>query len=175
MHTRNSTDEMGLGQAAKTVSERASSIVRLELELAALELKQKAANLGFGIGLGVGAAVVVFFAVGVGIATVTAVLAIWLDVWLSLLIVFLALLLIAGILGWLAMVRFQRATPAMPEQAIEEARKTREAIRSNGSPEPPAAEPTPTSSEPSAAEPTPPAAPSATTEPPTTRFKTDGS
>lgn len=154
---------MGLGQAAKTVSERASSIVRLELELAALELKQKAANLGFGIGLGIGSAVFVFFAIGVGITTVIAALAIVLDVWLAALIVFLTLLLIAGILAWLAMVRFQRATPPMPEQAIEEARRTREAIKSNGSPEPPPAAPTP-----------PPAAPSTTTEPPTTRFKTDG-
>jgi uncharacterized membrane protein YqjE len=155
---------MGLGQAAKTVSERASSIVRLELELAALELKQKAANLGFGIGLGIGSAVFVFFAIGVGITTVIAALAIVLDVWLAALIVFLSLLLIAGILAWLAVSRVQRATPPMPEQAIEEARRTREAIKSNGSPEPPAAEPV-----------APPPAPTTATEAPTTRFRTDGS
>ena len=154
---------MGLGQAAKTVSERASSIVRLELELAALELKQKAANLGLGIGLGIGSAVFVFFAIGVGITTVIAALAIVLDVWLAALIVFLSLLLIAGILAWLAVSRFQRATPPMPEQAIEEARRTRDAIKSNGSPEPPVPASTP-----------PPAPSSTTTEPPTTRIKTDG-
>jgi len=132
MHTRDSTDGMGLGQAAKTVSERASSIARLEVELATLELKQKAANLGFGIGLGIGSAVFVFFAIGVGIATVVAALAIVLDVWLSLLIVFLTLLLVAGVLGALAASRLQRGTPPLPEQAIEEARRTTAAIRTNG-------------------------------------------
>ena len=50
MHTRESTDEMGLGEAAKQVAERASSIARLELELATLEVKSKVASLGIGIG-----------------------------------------------------------------------------------------------------------------------------
>jgi hypothetical protein len=52
------TQSNGLGAAAKQVAERASSLVRLELELASLEIKQKLGALGLGIGLGVGAAVV---------------------------------------------------------------------------------------------------------------------
>jgi membrane protease YdiL (CAAX protease family) len=44
-------ERRGLGAAAKAVSERASSIVRLELQLAAAELKKKVVALGLGIGL----------------------------------------------------------------------------------------------------------------------------
>ena len=44
-----SSEKRGLGAAARIVSERASSIVRLELQLAAAELKKKVASLGIGI------------------------------------------------------------------------------------------------------------------------------
>jgi tetrahydromethanopterin S-methyltransferase subunit C len=132
MHTRGSTDEMGLGEAAKQVTERASSIARLELELASLELKRKAASLGLGIGLTVGAAVVGLFALAVGIATAIIALAIVLDLWLASLIVFVALLVIVAILAFLGIRRIQRGTPPLPEQAIEEARRTTAAIKGNG-------------------------------------------
>ena len=44
-------ERRGLGAAAKLVSERASSLVRLELQLAAAELKQKVVALGLRIAL----------------------------------------------------------------------------------------------------------------------------
>ena len=132
MHTRESTDDVGLGEAAKQVAERASSIARLELELATLELKRKAASLGLGIGLAVGAAVVGLFAIGVGIATAIIALAIVLDLWLASLIVFVALLLVFALLALLGVRRIQRGTPPVPEQAIEEARRTTAAIKGNG-------------------------------------------
>lgn len=132
MHTRESTDEMGLGEAAKQVTERASSIVRLELELATLELKKKVTSLGIGIGFAAGAAVLGVFAIGVGIATAIIALAIVLDLWLASLVVFLGLILIVALLGFLAMRRIQRGTPPVPELAIEEARRTTAAIKRNG-------------------------------------------
>jgi uncharacterized membrane protein YqjE len=120
---------MGMGGAVKEVSERASSIVRLELELAALELKQKAANLGFGLGLVAGAALVGLYAVGFLFATIAAALAIVLDTWLALLIVFLFLLVVTGVLVLLGVKRLQKGTPPLPEQAIEEAKLTKDAVR----------------------------------------------
>ena len=54
----------GLGAAVKEVAERASSIVRLELELAAMELKTKVISLGIGIGLPLGAALLLLFMLG---------------------------------------------------------------------------------------------------------------
>ena len=50
MHTRaTSNGHRGLAGAVKAVSERVSTLVRLELELAVLELKQKLAAIGVGI------------------------------------------------------------------------------------------------------------------------------
>ncbi len=120
---------MGVGGAVKEVSERASSIVRLELELAALELKQKASNLGLGVGLVAGAALVGLYTVGFLFATIAAVIAIWLDTWLALFIVFGVLLVATLILLGIGINRLQRVTTPMPEQAIEEAKLTKEAVR----------------------------------------------
>ena len=124
--------EPGLGAAAKQVAEHASALVRLELELAALELKKKLAALGVGVGLGIGAAVMAVFMLGFGLATVAAALATFLATWLALLIVTVFLLLVAGLLGFLAMRSVRRGTPPVPQQAIREAKLTTEAIKSNG-------------------------------------------
>ncbi len=120
---------MGMGGAVKEVSERASSIVRLELELAALELKQKAANLGFGAGLVAGAALVGLYTVGFLFATIAAVIAIWLDTWLALFVVFGFLLVVTLILLALGINRLQKGSPPVPKQAIEEAKLTKDAVR----------------------------------------------
>ena len=69
---RLSTRAPGLGATVKSVAERASSLVRLELELAALELKRKVSSLAIGIGLALGAAVLLVFALGFGLATIAA-------------------------------------------------------------------------------------------------------
>ena len=122
----------GVGAAAKQVAEHASSLARLELELAAAELKRKVVALGLGIGLGVGALVFLLFMLGFLFATVAAVLAIFLDTWAALLIVTGLLLGIAGVLGMLALGSIRKGTPPVPEQAIQEAKRTTEALRGNG-------------------------------------------
>jgi hypothetical protein len=122
-----------LGSAAKEVAEHASALVRLELELAKLELSKKVGSLGLGIGLGIGAAVVAFYMVGFAFATIAAALATFLATWLALLIVTLFLLLVAGVLGFLALNRIKQGTPPVPEQAIAEAKLTSEALKSDGS------------------------------------------
>ena len=92
MHTRaTSNGHRGLAGAVKAVSERVSTLVRLELELAVLELKQKLSAIGVGIGLAVGAAVFAVFAFGFLFATIAAGLATFLATWLALLIVTLFL------------------------------------------------------------------------------------
>ena len=68
------------------------------------------------------------YALGFGLATIAAGLATVLDLWLSLLIVFLLLLAVGAALALIAMDRFKNATPPLPEQAIEEARLTKEAF-----------------------------------------------
>jgi hypothetical protein len=76
--------------------------------------------------------VLLVFAVGFGLATIAAGIATALDWWLSLLIVTVGLLLVAGLLGMLGMRKIQKGTPPVPEQALEEAKKTSEALKANG-------------------------------------------
>lgn len=121
---------VGLGAAVKEVSERASALVRLELELASLELKNKVAALGIGIGLAVGAAVFGLFALGFLLATAAAGLATFLDTWLALLIVALFLVVLTAVLGLLAQRSIKKGTPPVPKQAIEEAKMTTAALKS---------------------------------------------
>jgi hypothetical protein len=127
------TESPGLGTAAKLVAEKASAIARLELELATIELKRKVAALGVGIGLLFGAVAVLLYGIGFGFATIAAALATFLPVWLSLLIVTLFLFLVGGILAFLGLKSVGRGTPPVPQQAIDEAKLTTQALKSNGS------------------------------------------
>jgi hypothetical protein len=104
--------------------------VRLELELAAMEVKKKLGSLGVGIGLGLGAALFGVFAAAFSFATIAAVLATFLDTWLALLIVTAFLIVLAGLLGVLALGAIKKGTPPVPEQAIREAKLTTSAIKS---------------------------------------------
>ena len=131
MHTP-STDAQsngGVGEAAKSVAEHASAIARLEVELAALELKKKVASLGIGIGLGTGAALFAVFGLWFVFATIAAGLATFLDTWLALLIVTVLLFALTGLLALLAVRKIKKGTPPVPEQAIQEAKLTTEALK----------------------------------------------
>jgi hypothetical protein len=126
------TESPSLGTAVKEVAERTSSIVRLELELAALELKRKAVALGVGIGLVAGALLFLVFVLGFTFATVAAGLATTMSTWLALLVTTGILLLIALTLGIFGFLSIRKGTPPVPEQAIQEAKLTSEALKSNG-------------------------------------------
>lgn len=126
------TDAQGVGAAVKQVAEHTSTIVRLELELAALELRRKVIALGLGIGFGIGAAVMLVFMVAFVYAAIGAALALVMPTWAALLVVAGILLLQAALFGLVAVNRIEKGTPPVPEQAIEEARLTTEALKSNG-------------------------------------------
>jgi hypothetical protein len=126
------TESQSVGTAAKVVAERASTIVRLELELAALELKRKVVALGYGIAFAIGAAVFLFFMLGFALASAAAGLATAMATWAALLIVTGALLLGVVMLGVLAVLKIKKGTPPVPEQAIREAKLTTEALKSDG-------------------------------------------
>jgi uncharacterized membrane protein YqjE len=132
MPTRETENNASLGTATKQVAEHASTLARLELELAQLELKQKVASLGVGIGLGAGAAIFGLFMLGFLFAAIAAGLATAMPTWAALLVTTGILLLLAAILGVLAMGRIRKATPPVPEQAIAEAKRTSEALKSDG-------------------------------------------
>ena len=132
MPTPATENHTGLGAAAKHVAEHASALARLEVELAGLELKRKVASLGVGIGLAVGGGIFALFGLGFGLAAVAAALATFLATWLALLIVFGGLMLLAGLLALIGLGRIRKGTPPVPEQAIDEAKKTTEALKADG-------------------------------------------
>jgi len=133
-HETETPHEHGLGPAARNVAEHASALVRLELELATLEVKRKVFALARGIVFGLGAALLLLFAVGFGIGAATAGIATATSLWLALLIVTGGLLVLAVLLGLLALWSFRKGTPPVPKQALREARLTTEALKSDGNP-----------------------------------------
>jgi hypothetical protein len=126
------TENQTLGGAVKEVAEHASTLARLEIELASLELKKKVAAIGVGLGLLAGAVAIGLYGIGFLFATITAGLATFLPVWLSLLIVTLVLLAAAALLGYLGARSVSRGTPPLPQQAIDEAKLTTQALKHNG-------------------------------------------
>jgi Putative Actinobacterial Holin-X, holin superfamily III len=126
------TKTNGVGWAAREVVDRARSIARLEIELALLEVKRKLVRIAVGVGLGAGAVVVALFALGFLAAGGAAGLALVVPVWAALLIVGGALLAATLALALLALRSLKAGTPPLPEEAIEEARRTTEALRSDG-------------------------------------------
>jgi uncharacterized membrane protein YqjE len=134
MHTHETDGRgtQGLGAAVKEVAERASAIVRLELELAAMELKRKVFALGLGIAFALVAAVFLLFVLGFAFATIAAALATTVSTWLALLITTGMLLVLALLCGGIALNRISKGSPPLPEQAIREAKLTTEALKSDG-------------------------------------------
>jgi membrane protein implicated in regulation of membrane protease activity len=123
------TDSRGIRASLRRVVRHAGSLTQLQKELARAEMKRKAAALGAGAALAVAAGVILFFAVAFGLATAAAALAIVLDLWLALLIMFAVLLLLALVLALVGVRLIKKGTPPVPEQALEEARLTRQVLR----------------------------------------------
>ena len=118
-----------VSDAARNVADHASSVAKLELRLATVELKKKVAPFGIGIGLGAAAGLMAVFGLAFALSTIAAALATFLAWWLALLIVTVCLLVLAGLLGLVALRAIKKASPPIPEQAIQEAKLTTAAIK----------------------------------------------
>jgi uncharacterized membrane protein YqjE len=131
----NDTDTSDLGQAIQDVTERASLLVREEIELAKTEVIEKVTKLIKGAVVGIVAGIFAVFGLvylGHSIA--------WLiwevmegDVtgpWLGYLIVAVALFLLGALAGLLAARLFKRGAPPTPQMAIEEGKLIKETVTS---------------------------------------------
>jgi hypothetical protein len=112
-------DARSLGQLVSDLSEQAARLVRAEIDLAKEELTAKAKQAGIGGGLLAAAAVLACYTIGVGIATVILALSVPFEPWLAALIVFVAMVLLIALLGWLGVRRLKRGVPPTPSRAIE--------------------------------------------------------
>ncbi len=109
-------------------------VALLKAELAHLraEFSEKAKHAGVGIGLFAAAAGLLFFALGVLVAAAILGLAVVLPGWLSALIVFVALLVIAGLLALLGTSSLKRMQGVAPRQTIDSIKEDTEAIKGMG-------------------------------------------
>jgi uncharacterized membrane protein YqjE len=123
-----------LGQAIQDVTERASLLVREEIELAKAEVTEKVTRLIKGAVVGIVAGI---FAVA-GLIYLLHALS-WLiwdliggtrDFWLGFLIVAVALFLLGALAGFIAARFVKRGAPPTPAMAIEEAQLIKETITS---------------------------------------------
>ena len=129
-------DDQRLGQTINEITERATLIVREEIELARAEVEEKikslirgaviAAAAGFFALLGVmyllhGAAWVFYQNVFTGAG----------DIFWGFLIIAGVLFLLGGLAGWLAARAFKAGAPPTPDMAIDEAKLIRETVEAS--------------------------------------------
>jgi uncharacterized membrane protein YqjE len=118
-----------LGEIVSDVSEKASQLVREEIELAKAEVKQKLSKLTKGAVVAAAAGVFVVFGITMffhGLAWFLDDVFNWEDnIWTGFFVVTAALFLLAVLAGLLALRLFKKGSPPTPDLAIEEARRTR--------------------------------------------------
>src|SRR4051794_26556629 len=122
-----------LARAVQEVSERATLLVREEIELAKAEVTAKVRKLAIGAGVGAAAGL---FLMGAAVALIHA--AGWFawkalpvgndEIWLGFLVVVFVFVLLAAIAGFVAYRFIKRATPPTPQMAIQEAQMIRQTV-----------------------------------------------
>ena len=122
------TAEKSVGEIVSEVSEKASLLVREEIELAKAEVTDKLTKLGKGAGIAAAAGVFLIFAVTMFfhfLAWFLDDLFDWDSIWPGFGIVALLLFLLAALAGFIAYRLFQKGAPPTPDMAIEQAKLTR--------------------------------------------------
>lgn len=116
------------GELLRRLSEQTSELVRQEIRLARAEMTDKGRRIGVGAGMIGGAGLIGLLALGTLTAAVVLALATAMDGWLAALIVGLIYAITAGALALTGKERAKEASPPVPEQAIEEAKETKEDV-----------------------------------------------
>jgi len=121
--------DKSLGEIVADVSEKASQLVREEIELAKAEVKDKVSKLTRGAAVAAAAGVFLVFGVTMlfhGLAWFLDDVFNWEDnIWAGFAVVTAVLFLLAILAGLIALRLFKKGSPPTPELAIEEARRTR--------------------------------------------------
>lgn len=132
-------DRKSVGELVVDVTERTSSLVREEIELAKTEVSEKVGSILRGSVVGIVAGTFAFLALILAMHGIAwAISEAFFDdkVWPGYFIEAALFLLIAGLAGLIAYRAVQKGSPPVPEQAIEEAKRTRTVLE--GQPVPPA-------------------------------------
>jgi hypothetical protein len=111
-------DDESVAELVKRAASQTAELVRKEIQLGQVELKDKGRRAGKGVGLLGAAALIGFYGGAALVAAAVLGLAEAVDPWLSALIIGVALLVIAGIVGLLGRKTTTDALPPKPEQAM---------------------------------------------------------
>ena len=121
--------EKSLGEIVADVSEKASLLVREEIELAKAEVKDKLSKLGRGAAIAAAAGVFLVFGITMffhGLAWFLDDVFNWEDnIWAGFAVVTALLFLLAILAAFIALRLFKKGAPPTPDMAIEEAKRTR--------------------------------------------------
>ena len=117
------------GELVKQLSEQVSLLVREELEMARLELTRKGRFAGLGMGMYGASGLVALYAMACLLAAAIIAIAGEIRPWLAALIVGLALLVVSAVAALMGRSRMRRATPPLPEQAVEGAKADIEEVK----------------------------------------------
>lgn len=109
--------EASVGQLVSNASEQISSLVRSEMELAKTELAASAKKGGIGAGMFGAAGVIALYSSFFFFFFLAELIAIWLDRWAAFLIVFVIMLLVAGVLALIGLKNVKKVKK--PEKTIE--------------------------------------------------------
>ncbi|HXQ88841.1 MAG TPA: phage holin family protein [Solirubrobacterales bacterium] len=129
-------DDRSLADLVVEVSENASTLVREEIELAKAEVSEKVAKILRGSAVGVAAGVFAFLALILimhGIAWLLAEELFDGNVWPGYFVEAALFLIVAALAGWIASKALKAGAPPLPEQAIEEAKRTKEMLEKEAS------------------------------------------
>lgn len=130
-----SSDDRSVAELVFDVSERASSLVREEIELAKVEIGDKVGKILRGSVVGIAAGTFAFLALILimeGVAWLLAEEVFDGNVWPGFFVEAALFLLIAGLAGLIAYRAVQAGAPPVPEQAIEEAKQIKSTLEGEG-------------------------------------------
>ena len=116
-------------ELVKQLSEQVTVLIRDELKLAQMEMTRKGKQAGVGVGLLGGSGLVALYGVGCLIACAIIAISGVAAAWLAALIVGAALLATAAVAALIGKGRLQKATPPVPEHAVESMKTDVEEIR----------------------------------------------
>jgi uncharacterized membrane protein YqjE len=117
------------GELVKQLSEQVSTLVKDELKLARLEMTRKGKQAGQGAGMLGASGLIALYGIGCLIACAVIAISLKLQAWLAALIVGVALLAVAGVVGMAGRGRLRKATPPVPTDAAESVKADVEVIK----------------------------------------------
>jgi uncharacterized membrane protein YqjE len=125
------SEPQAIGHTIAEISEKASLLVREEIELAKTEITQKATRLGKGAAIAAAAGVFAFFGLIFLLHFVAWILAeeVFDTVWAGYLTVTVVLFAMAAIAGLIGLRWIKKGAPPTPDMAIEEAKKIQETVK----------------------------------------------